>query len=373
MDEAQTPEEDNESLNQSLSSPGCLSGLSSLQSPSTSLASPINLLASPSTPNPLIMHHDVVASNLMEMNIRRGGGDKPLSENFNHFHVSPRTTTAMDSENGASPGLQPKNSLFAKQNGAALSNGLRPASASDSRIPKNSNSVNCSSNSLNSSLSSGPGALDPNRPSPKSSNGDVLIKTEPIDVQHQQQAQQNHLHQQHRSLFDYERLPIVRNPVGANPRDINNPLSVNQLTKRDYYCHNTANFLALNINHALAAAAVQAQAQQQPPASFSSPVTSTTTTAAQQSTAPQSAGPYKSHHIAAAAAQAAQDLLMSHHHQSLAHNFHNLHAPFHYQLAAAAAAASNQPASVSQPGKANPTPGNSSHHRNDDGNAISVT
>ncbi|XP_037925800.1 protein pangolin, isoforms A/H/I/S isoform X7 [Hermetia illucens] len=50
VDDAKTPEDDMESLNQSLSSPGCLSGLSSLQSPSTSLASPHNLLASPSTP-----------------------------------------------------------------------------------------------------------------------------------------------------------------------------------------------------------------------------------------------------------------------------------------------------------------------------------
>lgn len=32
--------------------------------------------------------------------------------------------------------------------------------------------------------------------------------------------------------FLYEK--IIRNPVGANPRDINNPLSINQLTKRDY-------------------------------------------------------------------------------------------------------------------------------------------
>lgn len=50
VDEAKTPDDDSESLNQSLSSPGCLSGLSSLQSPSTSLASPLNLLASPATP-----------------------------------------------------------------------------------------------------------------------------------------------------------------------------------------------------------------------------------------------------------------------------------------------------------------------------------
>ncbi|XP_063706978.1 protein pangolin, isoforms A/H/I/S isoform X2 [Culicoides brevitarsis] len=50
VDDAKTPDDDCESLNQSMSSPGCLSGLSSLQSPSTSLASPLNLLASPSTP-----------------------------------------------------------------------------------------------------------------------------------------------------------------------------------------------------------------------------------------------------------------------------------------------------------------------------------
>ncbi|XP_053968152.1 mucin-5AC-like [Anastrepha ludens] len=49
-DNNKTPDNDIESLNHSLSSPGCLSGLSSLQSPSTSLASPLNLLASPATP-----------------------------------------------------------------------------------------------------------------------------------------------------------------------------------------------------------------------------------------------------------------------------------------------------------------------------------
>ncbi|XP_036335049.1 uncharacterized protein LOC118745624 isoform X2 [Rhagoletis pomonella] len=49
-DNNKTPDDDTESLNHSLSSPGCLSGLSSLQSPSTSLASPLNLLASPAAP-----------------------------------------------------------------------------------------------------------------------------------------------------------------------------------------------------------------------------------------------------------------------------------------------------------------------------------
>ncbi|XP_059609791.1 protein pangolin, isoforms A/H/I/S isoform X2 [Phlebotomus argentipes] len=32
----------------------------------------------------------------------------------------------------------------------------------------------------------------------------------------------------------HEEAAAVRSPVGANPRDVNNPLSVNQLTKRDY-------------------------------------------------------------------------------------------------------------------------------------------
>ncbi|KAJ6641237.1 Protein pangolin, isoform J, partial [Pseudolycoriella hygida] len=58
VDDAKTPEDDTESLNQSLSSPGCGSALSSLQSPSASLASPLNLLASPLTPQSIIHNTD---------------------------------------------------------------------------------------------------------------------------------------------------------------------------------------------------------------------------------------------------------------------------------------------------------------------------
>ncbi|XP_049315974.1 uncharacterized protein LOC105231504 isoform X15 [Bactrocera dorsalis] len=50
-DNNKTPDDDTESLNHSLSSPGCQSGLSSLQSPSTSMTSPLNLLPSPATPS----------------------------------------------------------------------------------------------------------------------------------------------------------------------------------------------------------------------------------------------------------------------------------------------------------------------------------
>ncbi|XP_055690332.1 protein pangolin, isoforms A/H/I/S isoform X3 [Lutzomyia longipalpis] len=49
VEDAKTPDDDTESL--SLSSPGCLSGLSSLQSPSASLASPLTLIASPGPRN----------------------------------------------------------------------------------------------------------------------------------------------------------------------------------------------------------------------------------------------------------------------------------------------------------------------------------
>lgn len=158
VDEAQTPDDDTESLNQSMSSPGGLSGLSSLQSPSTSLASPINLLASPSTPS--MNHH--------------------LEEN----------------------GLV-----------ASLVNQMQRNKWQDSGKPKN-------------------GMSDEKK-------NDVQIKTEPMD--------QSNGNYQRPPPFDpaaflYDKLPIIRNPVGANPRDINNPLSVNQLTKRDFPPHSTAGY-----------------------------------------------------------------------------------------------------------------------------------
>ncbi|XP_062564563.1 protein pangolin, isoforms A/H/I/S-like [Armigeres subalbatus] len=58
IDDSKSPEDDRESLNQSLSSPRSMSVLSSLQSPSTSIASPLNLLASPATPTNYYHHHD---------------------------------------------------------------------------------------------------------------------------------------------------------------------------------------------------------------------------------------------------------------------------------------------------------------------------
>jgi hypothetical protein len=137
---------------------------------------------------------------------------------------------------------------------------------------------------------------------------DIQIKTEPMDQSH------NHHHQRLDPLF-YDKLPIIhRNPVGANPRDVNNPLSVNQLTRRDF------------------------QPNMGGGGGYYSPF---------------------------------QKPLMAH---PLAHPHHPL-AQFHaanfanFQLAAAAAAAQQQtPGGGKDAGSSNGT-----HHRNDDGNAISVT
>jgi transcription factor 7-like 2 len=259
-DEIQTPDDDTESLNQSMSSPGGLSGLSSLQSPSTSLASPINLLASPSTPS---IHHQ----------------NDPDS-------------------NGLVASLV--NQLQRNKWQDTVSGKHKNGIADNHEAKRDNNNKNNNSN-------------------------DVQIKTEPMDqsqsltqqqiMQHQQQQQQMLMqqHQQRIDPFFYDKLPIMhRNPVGANPRDINNPLSVNQLTKRDF--------------------------------------------------SPQMTG-YYTHPF--------QKPLMAH---PLAHS-HPL-AQFHaanfanFQLAAAAAAQNG--ANVVMGGK-DPNVGNGGPHHRDDGNAISVT
>lgn len=250
VDDAQTPDDDTESLNQSMSSPGGLSGLSSLQSPSTSLASPINLLASPSTPNPIMSHHH--------------DEHQMMTSLVNQLQRN-KTSNAWDGKH---------------QNHQKTSNGM----LSQEEIKKEQLKQQQLAN-------------------------DVQIKTEPMD------QSQNH-HQHHRfDQFFYDKLPIIhRNPVGANPRDVNNPLSVNQLTRRDF-----------------------------------------------QPNMGGGGGGYYSPF---------QKPLMAH---PLAHPHHQL-AQFHaanfanFQLAAAAAAAQQTPGGGKDAG-----PSNGTHHRNDDGNAISVT
>ncbi|KAK7862274.1 hypothetical protein R5R35_006643 [Gryllus longicercus] len=143
--EAQTPpEEDGESLHHSLSSPGGLSGLSSLTSPSMILPSPSTSLASPSVS---------LASPCMSL-------QSPLT---------PHESSAFECK----PSM---NSL------SVLSN-HQPASTSSSS----------SANAVGSGAMSVHHHHTPHHPPPPGP-------------------------------------PLHRNPVGTNPHDINNPLSVNQLT-----------------------------------------------------------------------------------------------------------------------------------------------
>lgn len=380
VDEAQTPEDDTESLNQSLSSPGCLSGLSSLQSPSTSLASPINLLASPSTPTTLHMHHDVT-STMMDMNI------PPINGSNSSNSLSAATTSLLNNlsrkhehypfQQHKLGNLSPRNHSDQQSNNSPPTSSLSTTAIKNSMLKSNGSLTNTNTHTT-SAICPMP---TPSSAHDKSSMGkrmnDVQIKTEPVDSMQQYQQQQM-LQQRLGHLAEgYDKMPIIRNPVGANPRDVNNPLSVNQLTKRDYASHNTAAYLALNINHALAAAAVAAQSPQIPPPptigmGSGSPVGMPTGSSNKQH--PQHMQHQQHPHMIAAAAAAAQDIILGHPNsgfQSLAHNFHNLHAPLHYQLAAAAAAANQPP---NQPAKSTGPNSSATHHRTvDDGNAISVT
>lgn len=245
-----SPDDDNESLNQSMSSPGGLSGLSSLQSPSTSLASPINLLASPSTPNPGMSHHHE---------------EQIVASIVNHLQRSKAS------------GIWDGKAQNHKMNG---------------QVPHDDYKKDHHKNS-----------------------GDVHIKTEPMDQSNNptlNSAQLSH-HQQQLQSHQHRLDPFLhRIPIGANPRDVNNPLSVNQLTRRDFQ----PNLMA-------------------------------------------GAGGYYSPF---------QKPMM----HPLAHPHHPL-AQFHaanfanFQLAAAAAQHQQTPGAVKDAG-----PSNGNHHR-DDGNAISVT
>lgn len=323
-DDAQTPDDDTESLNQSMSSPGGLSGLSSLQSPSTSLASPINLLASPSTPNPHTMsqhHHEMLHDGPMNgataSTITTSSASSSLVASLvNQLQRSKNQHVPWDGKlnhltNHHHQHLQHANNKMLPSNGQML---LQDEIKKEQQQHQKANS--------------------------SIGGGDITIKTEPMDqsqnnhhhhhqhnnnnnnnnilsMHHQQQLNhQQQLIQQRLDPFLYDKLPIIRNPVGANPRDINNPLSVNQLTKRDF-------------PGAYSGAAYYSPFQK----------------------------PFMTHPLAHPHA----------HHHSLAQfhaaNFANI------QLAAAAAAQQ----APGGGGKDASSASNGTHHRNDDGNAISVT
>lgn len=315
VDEAQTPEEDTESLNQSLSSPGCLSGLSSLQSPSTSLASPLNLLASPSTPHEQQQQHlgisylETQSNSLVSTNTTAAPTNVKKKSNNNNNQKSGRNSPLRHHE------IKTEFDLTARSSS--------------------------SSSSSSSSLGGGLHYQQQQQHMHHQQHHHHLLHLQ------QQQLQQQHLqHQQHE--LHYEKANVVRNPVGANPRDVNNPLSVNQLTKRDYINHNSP----INHHHHLIGG--------------SSPVSPGTSTMSIPS--PSSSSSTIS--VAAAAAlhlhQLQQQQQTHHHHLHQQQQFnlnHHLHGGHHF--------VGVQPQTNGGQGVQQSAAGR--HRGGDDGGAISVT
>ncbi|XP_044735883.1 protein pangolin, isoforms A/H/I/S isoform X2 [Chrysoperla carnea] len=160
------PEDDAESINQSLSSPGGLSGLSSLTSPSMILPSPSTSLASPSVS---------LASPCMSL-------QSPLTPHDGTYDIKPL---------------------------------ILPTT---STLSISSSHQQSTSNGSNNGNNNGNGNSDVN-------NYDCKPLSLPTTSSLQITSHLNH----HQQPSFHNNTPH-RNPVGTNPHDINNPLSVNQLT-----------------------------------------------------------------------------------------------------------------------------------------------
>ncbi|XP_033237317.1 protein pangolin, isoforms A/H/I/S isoform X8 [Drosophila pseudoobscura] len=202
------PDDDTESLNQSISSPGCLSGLSSLQSPSTttSLASPLNMNINPATPSLL-----AVSTNALMVPNAEQGSSQPRSESISASGSSSGSTcsisTTPNTSNTVSPvtGTTGPSSSLAHERAMMLGNRFSHLGMG-------------LSHPIGSSVSNKPDALFQPHPSvsKNKSSANGFNGFSGSGVPPKAPAPVN----------------VPRNPIGANPRDINNPLSINQLTKR---------------------------------------------------------------------------------------------------------------------------------------------
>ncbi|XP_030568201.1 protein pangolin isoform X2 [Drosophila novamexicana] len=242
--------DDTESMSQSLSSPGCLSGLSSVQSPSTttSLASPLNMnmLTSPATPA-----MPPATSNI---------GPLPVNNSTEQATSSSQSRSAPGSATGSSSGSTcsisntPNTSSTASPVTSAT--GTAPTSASERAMMLGSRFSHlgmglslpvCGSNpeqlfqshthlaavSIAGSSGSGSGSSSSSTPTSLATNGfnsytgsvtaGGSINTIVPNAAASASAP---------ALASGPATSLHRNPIGANPRDINNPLSINQLTKR---------------------------------------------------------------------------------------------------------------------------------------------
>ncbi|XP_017853632.1 protein pangolin isoform X2 [Drosophila busckii] len=274
--------EDNESMNHSLSSPGCLSGLSSLQSPSTttSLASPLNanMLTSPATPSVLSLSLSVNNSEHASATTpysqpRSGSGSSSGSTcSINHSINTPNTSSTT-SPATTTAGKQPTgpvlvsattstSSMSSKANERAMMLGTRfshlgmglslPGGGNvDQMFHTHSHTqphthLAVSIANMNTSISN-------SSSTPTSSNTAATNNSNPITSTSFQTNNICNLSNYSKNKLSTTTVtattsaiaavstpaaltPVAtslhRNPIGANPHDINNPLSINQLTKR---------------------------------------------------------------------------------------------------------------------------------------------
>lgn len=219
VDEAKTPDDDSESLNQSLSSPGCLSGLSSLQSPSTSLASPLNLLASPATPT-AFNDHQALEQTMNHLNNLRKSAAAANHHNSSSLSLM---SGAHPDENGCADDTNRDTSSSSAEDKSlrTSSSSNRAAAAASHAVAANRATTTTSSSASSSSSSHSHSWKNDAAVAAKSASINVPEKHNPPDF--------------------YDRLGIIKPPsVSANPRDINNPqhpqhpLNINQLTRRDF-------------------------------------------------------------------------------------------------------------------------------------------
>lgn len=226
VDDAKTPEDDTESLNQSLSSPGCGSVLSSLQSPSASLASPLNLLASPLTPQSIIHntdHQSMYVDSQSSQSTHQQQKKLNNNNNMNSNSVVPTSSTTTATSTSETMHHHMNQTL------ERMSPLPRPPSDSTSLFDIKPN-IKIEPGSINSMLGSLPAT---SRKLGKIHMPNVGLQQHSL----QQQSQHNQQHLlPHPEMF-FEKA--TRNPVGVNPQDINNPLSINQLTKPVYVNHHS--------------------------------------------------------------------------------------------------------------------------------------
>lgn len=221
VDDAKTPEDDTESLNQSLSSPGCGSVLSSLQSPSASLASPLNLLASPLTPQSIIHNTDHQSMYVDSQSSQSSHQQQKKLNNNNNMNsnssVVPTSTSSTATSTNDSIHQHHMNQTLER-----MSPLPRPPSDSTSLFD------------IKPNIKIEPGLLA-SLPAPTRKMGKIHLPNASLQQHSLQQHSQQHL-LPHPELF-FEKA--TRNPVGVNPQDINNPLSINQLTKPVYVNHHS--------------------------------------------------------------------------------------------------------------------------------------